>query len=86
MIICIHVYVRVVNICDICTQFIYADFILLFYLWLLGQIWPNKEVKTNLSRYTRELYTQVLFLLFLLYGKKLYAICPHKQTGNDWYT
>ena len=47
MCICIHVFVHVFYICDICTHFIYADFILLFYLWLLGQTLPNKEVQTN---------------------------------------
>ena len=30
-----------------CTHLMYADFILLFYLFLLGQRWPNKELQTN---------------------------------------
>ena len=60
MCICIHVYVRVFYICDICTHFIYADFILLFYLWLLGQRWPNKEVQTN---------KQYWFIIIIISGR-----------------
>ena len=41
---CIHICMHVFYICDICAHRMYADFILLIYLWLLGQRWLNKEV------------------------------------------
>ena len=32
-----------------CAHFMYADFMMFFYLWLLGQRWPNKEVQTYVN-------------------------------------
>ena len=42
---CIHDYMYVFYVCSFYVCWFY-DF---FYLWLLGQRWPNKEVQTHVS-------------------------------------
>ena len=78
MCIYIHVSVHVFCICDIGTHFMYAEFILLFYLWLLGQRRPTKEVQTNISLNTIQWQVYILsyryeiFILVLL--RRLYLM------------
>ena len=44
---CYHVYM-IICMFSLCAHFMYADFMMFFfYLWLLGQRWPNKEVQTD---------------------------------------
>ena len=55
MCICIHVFVHVFYICDICTHFIYADFILLFTCGCLVRDDLIKKYKqTNINRLCQE--------------------------------
>ena len=42
---CYFVYM-IICMSFMCAHFMYADFMMFFYLWLLGQRWPNKEVQT----------------------------------------
>ena len=46
MCICIHVFVYVFYICDICAHFMP----ILFCCFTCGQRWPNKDVQTNNSK------------------------------------
>ena len=50
---CYYVYM-IICMFSMCAHFMYADFIMFFYLWLLGQRWPNKEVQTNIIAFTKE--------------------------------
>ena len=91
MCICIHVFVHVFYICDICTHFIYADFILLLYLWLLGQRWPNKEVQTNnimiadLKRQTtRDLQCMYLIIIPVVHNQSMWRNCSSNTKYNAW--
>ena len=43
MLLCIHDYMYVFYVCSFYVYWFYD----VFYLWLLGQRWPNKEVQTN---------------------------------------
>ena len=45
MLLCIHDYMYVFYVCSFYVCWFY-DF---FYLWLLGQRWPNKEVQTMIN-------------------------------------
>ena len=44
---CYRVYM-IIYMFSMCVHFMYADFMIFFHLWLLGQRWPNKEVQTNI--------------------------------------
>ena len=48
---CIHDYMYVFYVCSFYVCWFY-DF---FYLWLLGQRWPNKEVQTNISMHEEQI-------------------------------
>ena len=61
---CYHVYM-IICMFSMCAHFMYADFMIFFYLWLLGQRWPNKEVQTY--RDYELIQHKVFFKAFIVY-------------------